>query len=1700
MSAGTDQPGSRASQLAATALRQALANDAWAGRRTYCTGLLGLGPAALHAALMTEATAEVDVTLGTGTRSVAAIQTGSNLLLPYLVTDTSSSSNSGSSGFAATLRTQFLQNSTEPRVLLVLADRPDETITSASDDLSLDSSLTYRQLVRSCVRSRLVTPPADGTLLAEVVASLRDTASAIPGWARLERLDTFLRDHGADTPHELGRSLHLLGEFLSDPAASSSPRARLRSGRSWRSLIETAAATPSRSLEHHLRAKRASPEGAQKVANATGPRGIDWTAFTLADLESGQAAPPLELSPSSPVHGARLALVGARGSVVAWLPSAGGDLTLNLNRALLDGERVTVRLGDTPLAAATIEATAVVGIPALPGRRWAFGWIELSDAEPLPVAITFDDAPVVAVEDGLMVDPVRGAFLCGEDPQLRCWAASGRDLGLAILDDGEADAEDEPVPVTGRAPSGESVGPVPVLAQGGSDQGTDDPDPGEGGLPDPPTGEDDPDPEPDPEDEPEPQEGREHASVAHVLHTSESLEWPVGTGVSGEPGDMVVAALVQNTRHTVKPRLGTTRLLEVEQRTHAHPEWAQFQVVPGADDAACIATLPDPQPQWAAEMAAFSAARTAYFEAASAAGSAYAVDPLSAVASDYVRAYRSLLMALPRAGLHRSEFDLLIAIDLVEVAGIEEILVSPMSPLSVAFHGQLLTRLREDTSRERPLARGDVDSFKLQWTVPLLRHSGTWHESVPADRACLWRIYATIQEAGEGTHSRSAVFIKNRIQFFLAVHPSLAGPENTLAIACASPGDGQPILDALRQLMRAELGEHPDGQAYVLPRFDVTLVGAGGDVRDTLGALSAGGAHAEVDRVIKTRCTIRSRTSSSPPGFAHLSFLFRTPGGRTTSPVDMRRRAATNYVHGLASTPGRVRVEDAEDVFATGVFAWEPTPDAPDLEAIQYRTLELVGGQGGERLLPGETRMVRARAGGDTIESWYDHSAWVVHLDRMLGIEAFRPESGKSLLEYEDRAEPAAFGYDGITATRFLAPYLSALRLAVADIVSLPEAAARRVMAVLESVSGRWTLQIIQRPLPKVRERIGTACATDYVGRAEHALEPSDDSVCALVALEEVVPGFPVAGVSQYQRSRTGGPRAPICDDLLLLRLTPRDSQPPLLSATVIEVKFNSTGAPDLAHAASQIFETNQWLENRFGQESPSKDLRGAELAELMRSATARNTTFGLGAGIGAHPTALGEAGIAQMGRGEYELVTGSRRGPRARRGVIVSVEASAPGGPSLQQVNGQDGPVDVVRLGQSWMRDILGGHMPERPGDWPALGPAQSDNGDDGGGPGTPPEPAPPTPPAATPPQAAPTAAPRTDSAQIAETAAKLDQAFFRYGLPVEGFDPALAQRGPSLTRYRTRGVGKLAIADIERRARDLTREIEAPGQILIGDEPGYITVDVPRLDRENVPLASLLAGLDVPTAPGALEFIVGVTPSGDIRTADLSRLPHLLVAGATGSGKSVFLRGLLVELLRARTPEQLQLLIVDPKRLDFTPFQRAPHHRGHILHDTDEALQTLQFTLGAEIDLRQPLLQRAGASSASEFYEAGGTLEELPQLVIVIDEFADLVLAGSDRKAFSEMIQRYAQLTRAYGIYLVLATQRPSVDVITGSIKANLTARMAFSLPSYRDSMTILDRAGAEDLLGNGDMLFYRNGKVERLQAPFTSLADVNAVLGAP
>jgi DNA segregation ATPase FtsK/SpoIIIE-like protein len=286
----------------------------------------------------------------------------------------------------------------------------------------------------------------------------------------------------------------------------------------------------------------------------------------------------------------------------------------------------------------------------------------------------------------------------------------------------------------------------------------------------------------------------------------------------------------------------------------------------------------------------------------------------------------------------------------------------------------------------------------------------------------------------------------------------------------------------------------------------------------------------------------------------------------------------------------------------------------------------------------------------------------------------------------------------------------------------------------------------------------------------------------------------------------------------------------------------------------------------------------------------------------------------------------------------------------------------------------------------------------------------------------------------------------------------------------------------------------------VLVDQEPYFVTIDVPRQEREIIKFADYARELDKEWPPGALPFLVGMAPSGEIRIEDLARLPHLLVAGATGTGKSVFLRGIIASLVRNRPPETLQLLIVDPKQVDYLTFEDLPHlHGGRLVFDPSEAVDVLADTIHRETDRRRPILKEWEVTNVIEFYEAGGSLKQLPQIVVVIDEFADLgaTLPRSQRETFMALVQRYGQVTRAFGIYLVLATQRPSVQVITGDIKANLTARVAFKVQAPQDSVTILGRGGAETLTDKGDLLFDYAGRTQRLQAFLTTPADARSVV---
>lgn len=323
--------------------------------------------------------------------------------------------------------------------------------------------------------------------------------------------------------------------------------------------------------------------------------------------------------------------------------------------------------------------------------------------------------------------------------------------------------------------------------------------------------------------------------------------------------------------------------------------------------------------------------------------------------------------------------------------------------------------------------------------------------------------------------------------------------------------------------------------------------------------------------------------------------------------------------------------------------------------------------------------------------------------------------------------------------------------------------------------------------------------------------------------------------------------------------------------------------------------------------------------------------------------------------------------------------------------------------------------------------------------------------------------------------------------------------KRGPVITRYEVQpapGVRVSAIANLDR---DLARSLSAYAVRIEAPVPGrnIVGIEVP---NKKVHLVRMRDVLEVPeflSAQSKLSFVLGKDIAGQPKWGDLTKMPHMLIAGATNSGKSVCLNSIIASILLRATPEEVKFSLIDPKRVELTLFRDIPHLYHPVVVEPKDAVRALRGAI-AEMDRRYKLFATRGVRNVASF---NSKLEEgevpLPYLVIVIDELADLMMTAAAE--FEKLICRIAQLARATGIHLIVATQRPSVNVITGVIKANIPARVAFAVASQVDSRTILDSVGAERLIGSGDMLFDANtgGKSVRIQGAYLSEEEVNRVV---
>lgn len=316
-------------------------------------------------------------------------------------------------------------------------------------------------------------------------------------------------------------------------------------------------------------------------------------------------------------------------------------------------------------------------------------------------------------------------------------------------------------------------------------------------------------------------------------------------------------------------------------------------------------------------------------------------------------------------------------------------------------------------------------------------------------------------------------------------------------------------------------------------------------------------------------------------------------------------------------------------------------------------------------------------------------------------------------------------------------------------------------------------------------------------------------------------------------------------------------------------------------------------------------------------------------------------------------------------------------------------------------------------------------------------------------------------------------------------------ADRGPTVTVYKLQLAAGVRLSSVKRLTENLAITLGVPSVRLVYPLPnGGIGVEVPNRERDYVSLLELAS--KVSYADMALPIFLGEGVTGNAIVVDLAKLPHLLIAGRTGTGKSVCMNALIASMLLTRTPEQVRFVLIDPKMVEMTQYAGIANLACPIITDMAEANSTLQGLVD-EMERRYSLMSAAGVRNIDEYNASTPDAHTTPRIVAVIDEMADLMMThGED---VEDSIVRLAQKGRAAGIHLMVATQRPTSNVITGLIKANLPARIAFQVSTGLDSRIILDQRGAETLLGSGDLLFLnpRNGTVARGQGAFISDDDL-------
>jgi DNA segregation ATPase FtsK/SpoIIIE, S-DNA-T family len=354
-------------------------------------------------------------------------------------------------------------------------------------------------------------------------------------------------------------------------------------------------------------------------------------------------------------------------------------------------------------------------------------------------------------------------------------------------------------------------------------------------------------------------------------------------------------------------------------------------------------------------------------------------------------------------------------------------------------------------------------------------------------------------------------------------------------------------------------------------------------------------------------------------------------------------------------------------------------------------------------------------------------------------------------------------------------------------------------------------------------------------------------------------------------------------------------------------------------------------------------------------------------------------------------------------------------------------------------------------------------------------------------------------DDEILKKSARLIEEKLGEFGIDVTVRD---ARPGPTVTQFTLQPAEGVKLSKIENLKNDLALALAAQSLRIEAPIPGksLVGVEMPNLDRTTVHMREILESPAFGESESTLTLPLGRDVSGEVVIANIEDMPHLLIAGATGSGKSVCMNVLLTSLLYQNAPHELKFILIDPKRVELMPYNGIPHLLTPVITEAEKALQALRWAV-AEMGRRLHRFSEQGARNISEYNEKQvDETQRMPRIIVVIDELADLMMRQF-RRDTETMIVRIAQMARAVGMHLIIATQRPSVDVITGLIKANIPTRIAFRVVSSVDSRTILDGIGAEDLLGKGDMLYMTAAtpKPVRIQGIYIGGKEIERVINA-